>query len=58
MLYEVITPILHPDFWKLMELIKSKGYRFTLMGNPFHLNSAVCRRLKEFGCEKYRNNFV
>lgn len=47
-------PVLHPDFWDLMELIRSKGYKFTLMGNPFHLTDRVCRRLKECGCEKYQ----
>ena len=26
-------PILHPDFWKLMELLKSKNIPFTLMEN-------------------------
>jgi MoaA/NifB/PqqE/SkfB family radical SAM enzyme len=47
-------PILHPDFWSLMELIKEKGYPFTIMGNPFHLTDEVCRRLRECGCEKYQ----
>ena len=40
-------PILHPDFWKLMVLLKSKDIPFTLMGNPF-------RMLKACGCEKYQ----
>lgn len=39
-------PILHPDFWKLMVLLKSKDIPFTLMGNPFHLNDQICRMLK------------
>ena len=47
-------PILHPDFWTLMDIIKSKGYKFTIMGNPFHLNDDVCERLKDCGCEKYQ----
>ena len=24
------------------------------MGNPFHLNDEVCKRMKELGCEKYQ----
>ncbi len=36
-------PILHPDFWKLMVLLKSKKIPFTLMGNPFHLDDEICR---------------
>ena len=47
-------PILHPDFWKLMVLLKSKKIPFTLMGNPFHLNDEICRMLKACGCDKYQ----
>ncbi len=47
-------PILHPNFWQLMKLLKEKGYPFTLMGNPFHLTDEVCRRLKDCGCQKYQ----
>ena len=47
-------PILHPDFWKLMVLLKSKDIPFTLMGNPFHLDDQICRMLKVCGCEKYQ----
>lgn len=47
-------PILHPNFWKLMVLLKSKEIPFTLMGNPFHLNDEICRMLKACGCEKYQ----
>ena len=47
-------PILHPDFWKLMDLLKKKQIPFTIMGNPFHLNDEVCRRLHESGCIRYQ----
>ena len=47
-------PILHPDFWKLMVLLKSKKIPFTLMGNPFHLNDEICRMLKVCGCDNTR----
>ncbi len=47
-------PILHPDFWRLLGLMKQHGIPFTILGNPFHLDDAVCRRLKEYGCEKYQ----
>lgn len=47
-------PILHPDFWKLMVLLKSKEIPFTIMGNPFHLDDEICRMLKVCGCEKYQ----
>jgi radical SAM/SPASM domain protein of ACGX system len=47
-------PILHPNFWDLMEIIREKGYKFTIMGNPFHLTDEVCQKLKACGCEKYQ----
>jgi radical SAM/SPASM domain protein of ACGX system len=47
-------PILHPNFWQLLELLKEKKIPFTILGNPFHLNDEVCVRLKEYGCQKYQ----
>ena len=34
--------------------MKEHNIPFTILGNPFHLNDEVCRRLKEYGCEKYQ----
>jgi len=47
-------PILHTDFWKFLDLLKVKRIPFTILGNPFHLNDEVCKKLKEKGCEKYQ----
>ena len=47
-------PLLHPDFWKLAALLKSNGVPFAILGNPFHLNDDVCKRLSKAGCEKYQ----
>ncbi len=47
-------PILHPDFWKLLQLFKEDNTRFCIMGNPFHLTDEVCRHMKEMGCVKYQ----
>ena len=47
-------PILHADFWNLLGLLKEHHIPFTILGNPFHLDDAVCMRLKEYGCEKYQ----
>ena len=47
-------PILHPDFWRLLERLHELRIPFTILGNPFHLDDAVCRRLKALGCEKYQ----
>ncbi|MBR1743127.1 MAG: radical SAM/SPASM domain protein, ACGX system [Lachnospiraceae bacterium] len=47
-------PILHPDFWELMEELNKRNISFTIMGNPFHLTEDVCKRLKEAGCVRYQ----
>jgi radical SAM/SPASM domain protein of ACGX system len=47
-------PILHEDFWRLLSLFKEKRIAFSILGNPFHLNDEVCRRLKDYGCERYQ----
>ena len=28
-------PILHPDFWRLAELLHERGFMWCVMGNPF-----------------------
>ena len=47
-------PVLHPDFWRLLALLKQNDVPFTILGNPFHLNDTVCSALKEYGCQKYQ----
>lgn len=47
-------PILHPQFWTLVGLLKERDIPFTILGNPFHLNDDVCKRLKDCGCHQYQ----
>lgn len=47
-------PLLHPDFWCFAEELYRRGLRWRMMGNPFHLNVDVCRRLKTLGCYRYQ----
>jgi radical SAM/SPASM domain protein of ACGX system len=47
-------PILHPNFWNLLELFKENNIPFTIMGNPFHLNLEVCKKMKYYGLDKYQ----
>lgn len=47
-------PILHPDFWRLAELLHERGLMWCVMGNPFHLTDEVCMHMKELGCRKYQ----
>jgi len=47
-------PILHSDFWKLCRLLKEYEVPFGILGNPFHLNDEVCKKMAEYGCRKYQ----
>jgi radical SAM/SPASM domain protein of ACGX system len=47
-------PILHPDFWRFAGELHKRGLRWLILGNPFHLNKDVCRRLYQLGCFKYQ----
>ncbi|MBQ2664859.1 MAG: radical SAM/SPASM domain protein, ACGX system [Clostridia bacterium] len=47
-------PILHKDFWKLAALLKEKNITFGILGNPFHLDDEVCKKLYDHGCRKYQ----
>ena len=47
-------PILHENFWQLLELFKADDFPFTILGNPFHLDDKTCAKLKFYGCKKYQ----
>ncbi|MBQ2636794.1 MAG: radical SAM/SPASM domain protein, ACGX system [Methanobrevibacter sp.] len=47
-------PILHPDFWGLLEKLDDLKIAYSVMGNPFHLNDEVCKRLKDLNCRQYQ----
>lgn len=47
-------PILHPDFWNLLELLHEKNIPFTILGNPFHLTKENLARMKSLGCRQYQ----
>lgn len=47
-------PILHPDFWKILELFKENNIKFGILGNPFHLTDDVCKKLHHYGCTSYQ----
>ncbi len=47
-------PLLHPRFWDFAEVLHQRGISWTVMGNPFHLDAAVCRRLRQLGCFQYQ----
>jgi len=47
-------PLLHPDFWKLTEIMREHGLLYAVMGNPYHLNEKVCEELYKSGCTVYQ----
>lgn len=47
-------PVLHPQFWSLTSMLREREIPFTVLGNPFHLDSRTCQRLKECGCRQYQ----
>ena len=47
-------PLLHPDFWRFAEELHGRGLHWRMMGNPFHLDAAVCERLKALGCYRFQ----
>lgn len=47
-------PILHKNFWQLLEIFRANNFQFTIMGNPFHLDDETCAKLKFYGCAKYQ----
>ncbi len=47
-------PILHENFWELISLFKEKKIPFNILGNPFHLNEEICKKLFDYGCQTYQ----
>ena len=47
-------PLLNPDFFKLMELLRDKEYNSFILGNPYHLTDEVCVFLKSCGVLCYQ----
>ena len=47
-------PILHPNFWDLLEILDEKEIDYSIMGNPYHLTDKVCNRLANLGCRQYQ----
>ena len=47
-------PLLHPQFWEFAQELHRRGLLWDIMGNPFHLNEDVCRRLYALGCFQYQ----
>ncbi len=47
-------PILHPDFWQLLENLHERNIHYSILGNPFHITEDVAKRLKSLSCRQYQ----
>lgn len=47
-------PLLFPHFWDLVKILQSRGLKYSILGNPFHLNQNICDRLEDTGCHGYQ----
>lgn len=47
-------PLLHSEFWKLAEHMHGNNLNFVMIGNPFHLNYEICRKLFDSGCTQFQ----
>lgn len=47
-------PLLYNDVWNLFNLFHKHKVPFSILGNPFHLNESIAKKLKELGCQTYQ----
>ena len=47
-------PLLYSKVWDFLKIVNDKGVRFSILGNPFHLNYEVVERLQTLGCVSYQ----
>lgn len=55
--YFVITggdPILSDNFWFILNLLKCNNIPFSILGNPFHLDEEIIKKLEQYGCISYQ----
>lgn len=47
-------PLLADNFWDVAAYLKEKNIKFSLLGNPFHLDRKTCDELIGLGCQSYQ----
>lgn len=47
-------PLLYPQIWEFLEIVKENKVPFTILGNPFHLSYEVVSKLEKLGCHGYQ----
>jgi radical SAM/SPASM domain protein of ACGX system len=48
------NPILHPNFWELLDYIKSLDVKMSLLGNPFGLTDEIAVKIKDHGIDRFQ----
>lgn len=47
-------PLLFKWIWEVLEHLNQHNLSFIILGNPFHLDRGVCKRLHNLGCRAYQ----
>jgi len=47
-------PLLNNEFFKFLDYCKTNNIPFSIMGNPFHLDDATAKKLKDYNIESYQ----
>lgn len=47
-------PLMYPEIWEFFEILRENSIKFSILGNPFHLNNEVAEKLKSLGCYNYQ----
>ena len=47
-------PLLYERIWDFLEILKEKKVHFGLLGNPFHLDYEVVKKLEDLGCINFQ----
>jgi len=47
-------PLLHSNFWQLLEYLRRRKIEVNILGNPWHLTEQVVKKLKEFKIRLYQ----
>jgi radical SAM/SPASM domain protein of ACGX system len=47
-------PLLYKHIWETLSYIAQTGIKFSILGNPFHLDKSTCHELKKLGCISYQ----
>lgn len=47
-------PLLHPNFWDIIEELQKYNITYRILGNPFHLDDITLKKLKDTNCKSYQ----